>query len=74
MKTMNVRVIIGRTSAGATVDVTDEQAAWLRSHELFLWRESYRGHPGIKTPVGFVRGKINQVNPIVGILAALPTS
>lgn len=67
---MNVRVIIGRTSADATVDVTDEQAAWLRNHELFVWRESYRGHAGIKTPVGFIRGRINQVNPVVDIIAA----
>lgn len=63
-KPMDVKVIIGRTSAQATVDVTEVQAAWLRSHELFVWRERYRGHAGIKTPVGFIRGRIHQVNPI----------
>ncbi len=67
---MEVKVVIGRTSAQATLDVTEKQSAWLRSHELFVWRESYRGHAGIKTPEGFVRGRIVQVNPIVDIIAA----
>ena len=60
---LTLAVIVGRTSAQAIVKATEAQAAWLRSHEMFLWRD-YRGREGIMTPEGFVPGRIEFVSAL----------